>query len=495
MTHDCRQMSDEVDLRRVAETLRAAYATLRGRTALGAPHLLDDEVAEVVAAILALAGSLDDSISNPHLGSLFDRTARDPLNTMADLIAKAYGVAKTYPGTTGTTGLNVPAVMTLAAEREVIAIARDCHVSVIGGLCLSGATPVYLEPPWDHERGVLLPPAPAEIAALLERNPGVRALVVTMPTYHGLMGDVAGIVRVCHRRGVRVMVDEAHGPHLRFLRQMGFSACAEDAGADVVTQSVHKVMSALNQASLLHFNDATLARRYEEMQALGFQSTSFSYPLLLSLERAVRQITEEGQESWRRALGVAERLREGARRLPGVTVLDDRVVDGRRVTGMDRTRVTLNVRGTGRSGYDVGNALTARGQFVEMATSDVVLFLVCPSVDEAQVDTTLRHLGEILTTAMPSVTRTVLPPLPERVLTPRAAVMWLDRERVRPKDAIGRVSAETIGAYPPGQAIFVAGERISAEGVAWLQRVVDEGGHLKRVQDDHFASIEVLRGV
>lgn len=208
--------------------------------------------------------------------------------------------------------------MTLASEHESIAIARDCHVSVLAGVSLSGASPVYAMPPFNAELGVGLPPTPNEVSDLLRRAPRTRGLVVTMPTYHGLMGDVEGIVRVCHERGVVVMVDEAHGPHFRFLRHLGFPVSAEDAGADVVTQSTHKVLAALNQASLLHFNNVELVRRYEELQAPGFQSTSFSYPLLLSIEQAIEHVTGDGLCAWSRAIDLAERFRDGASRIAGI---------------------------------------------------------------------------------------------------------------------------------------------------------------------------------
>jgi ornithine decarboxylase len=441
---------------------------------------------------------MDDSISNPKLGSIFDRSAKDPVNAMAENIAAAYGVEMTYPGTTGTTGLNVPAVMALAGEGEKIGIARDCHVSVVASLSLSGAEPVYLVPPFDSHNGVLLPPTRGEVASLLNTHPDVRALVLTMPTYHGLMGDIAGIVDECHGRGVLVMVDGAHGPHFHFLRGLGFPCPAENAGADMVTQSTHKVMSALNQGSLLHFNNLALIPRYEEFQAMGFQSTSFSYPILLSLEHAIEQMIVDGERSWARAVWLARRLREEASRLPGVNALDEAIVDGRRVVGLDPTRVTLNVRSTGRSGYEICNGLLDHGVIVEMATADVLLFLVSPSVTDSFVDSTVQALRAVLEDARDvgrggGTAEPAMPPaLPDRVRTPRQA-MAAPRERVPRRKAVGRVSGESIGCYPPGQAVFVPGELITAEAVDYLESVVEAGGHLKRVDDDHFLTINVLR--
>jgi arginine/lysine/ornithine decarboxylase len=445
-------------------------------------------------ALLGAIGILDDSISNPYIGSIFDRTANSPLNEMLASIADAYGVKESFASTTGTTGLNAPGVMALAGEGDTLIVGRDCHVSVVGGLCLSGATPVYLIPHFDPESGVLLPPTVEEVTSLLDAHPRARAIVLTMPTYHGLMGDVVAIVRECHQRGVLVMVDEAHGPHFHFLRGLGFPIAAEDAGADLVTQSTHKVLSALNQGSLLHCNSTRLTRRYEEAQSFGFQSTSFSLPILVSLEHAIEQMRMNGEPMWAHAVECAHRLRRGAAQLPGVHVLDERIIDSKRVAGMDPTRVTLNVRRTGRTGYMVGEGLLRRGFIVEMSTSDVVLFLVSPSVSYGQIDALLAALKDVVKDAPARVPSQAYepPPLPQQVLTPRQAAMQKARKRVPKAEAIGRVCAETIGCFPPGQAIFVAGEQITGDGVRYLERVISAGGHLKRIQDDEFQTIEVV---
>ncbi len=481
-------------VKRAIRQLRRIRERLRDQDFLSSlPQVNEADAVALSREILGIFAFLEDSVSNPVLGSIFDRNADSPLNAMLDQVAIAYGVLGSAAGTTGTTGLNVPAVMTLAGDGQVIAIDRSCHVSVTGALCLSGAEPEYLTPPFHRDAGVLLPPTPGEVGGFLDAHPEARALVLTLPTYHGLMGDIYAIVGECRARGVTLMVDEAHGPHFHFLSRVGFPPAAEDAGADLVTQSTHKVLSALNQGSLLHFNNPELLRRYEELQAMGFQSTSFSYPILLSIEHAMRQMVTAGEDMWAQAAHLAQWLRAEASALPGVRALDERIVDGHRVVGIDPTRVTLNVRGTGLTGHQVAEALFEYGDIVELETPDVVLFLVSPSVTSEQVEGTLRYLRRIVKCRqIPTADVFTPPPLPERVLTPRQATMCRQRARVPKHEAIGRVSAETIGCYPPGQAILVAGERVTLESVRYLTDAVDKGGHLKRVQDDGFETIEVV---
>ena len=194
----------------------------------------------------------------------------------------------------------------------------------------------------------------------------------------------------------------------------------------------------------------------------------------------------------RREGGAAPRRSRAAGRREST---DSSIVDGVRVVGLDSTRVTLNVHGIGLTGYQVRNGLLARGPTVELATPDVVLFLVSPRVTDDQIEATCTALREVL----PKANRTerseafAPPALPDRVLTPRQAALLTARERVRRREAVNRVSAQTIGCYPPGQAIIVAGERVTPSAVDYLWRAVAAGAHLKRAHDDHFQPIEVVR--
>lgn len=488
-------MTSLVALSHVTDHLDRAARFLRSPAALQEAATMEPEDAgALVASLLQLAGYLDDSVSTDPLGSLFDRTTASPVNHMRAAIAAAYRVPDVMLGTTGTSALNAAVMMTLGREGHPILVGRDSHVSINAGVVQSGARPLYYAPPFHDDAGVLLPAHPADIEPILDAHRDITSVVITYPTYHGLAGDLDGIVSLCHGRGVRVFVDEAHGPHLAFLRELGFPLAAEAIGADVVTQSTHKVLSALNQASLVLFNDPDLLPRYEECQAFAYQSTSFSYLLLASLEFAIHQMQDRGVDLWRGAVERADALRERAARIEGVRPMGREIIDNQRVLGLDPTRVTLDVRGTGLTGYQVSDALSQHGIVTELASPDVVLFLFSPAVPDDAVDRIGNAIENIAAGRRAPVTRAPLVPprVPEQVLTPREAYNRHLRVRLPREQAIGRISAETIGAYPPGQAVIVAGERITAEAVDYLVRVVAEGGHLKRVADDHFRTIQVI---
>lgn len=471
-----------------ARHLRAASVTGR-LSALAA-----GQAARLVKGILSITGVLDDSISTPTLGSLFDRNdPLSPINLCLALIADAYGSRHVHASTTGTSALNAAAVMTMVRPGETMIVDRGCHVSVGAGVVHAGAIPRYVTGRYDAETGLRLPLSTADLAMALDAHPDARAVVITDPTYNGLRGHVAAMVSLCRGRGVTLMVDEAHGPHHRFLRRLGLPMDAVTAGADIVTQSTHKVMSALNQASLIHFAGDELSERYEAVQSLGFQSTSFSYPILASLEHAVLQMCEQGEELWGHALALADDLRAGLDRIPGLRVVGGETRDLERVSGLDRTRVTVNVRELGLTGWQVEAMLAERAIIAEMASLDTVLFLLGPCHDRAaaaigaaMADIAAGRRGR------PREVRAAAPPSPEVVISPRDAFFARRRLRVPRDQAIGKIAAETIGAYPPGQTVIGPGERVSRDAVEFLVDVLRHGGHLKRAHDDGFRTIEII---
>ena len=479
------------------QSIPAAVAEVRRQLAAAARsgmlmRLDPCEQSDLLADALGVVAVFDDSVSNHHLGSMFDRQNSSPINRTLAAVQDAYGAAHTFLSTSGTSALNAAAVASLAGPGEEIIVDRGCHRSVMAGLIHGGARPCWLVPPYDAEAGVLLPLSVAEVEAALHNHPAAKAVVLTRPTYEGLVADLLPIVAACRQRGVALMVDEAHGPHFHFLQDLGFPLDGVSAGADLVTHSTHKVLSALNQGSLLHVRDSRLAERYEATQGLGFQSTSFSYPILASVEHAVLQMVEEGEWQWRRAIADAARLRSGLARLPGLDLLSPTRFDTARVSGADPTRVTVNVRGLGLFGWQVADLLAMRGVDVEMASLDTVLFLIGPA-HSATVDAILAGFDAVVaerTTPRPS--RPVSIPAPWVIVPPREAFYAKRRRRVSRDAAVGHVAAEMIGAYPPGRIVIGPGERVTAKAVACLEEIVAAGGHILRARDDGFRTIEIV---
>jgi len=268
-------------------------------------------------AVRLLRGAflLDHSVSVSELGSLFQRDGDGPLQQLKRNIAKAYGVAWSFPAACGTSPLNVLGLLALAPPGSTVAVNRDCHVSVHAALVHGGYRPVYYCPVFDTELGLPLGPTADSVESLLSVNPDVTCVIVTYPNYFGIAGECAGIIDAAHRRGLPVLVDAAHGAPLHFCSAL--PDAAEDLGADLVLQSTHKTMGALSQGSIALFADESrLDAFYEAVSHLGIVSTSFSYPTLSSVELAIARHEVDGEESWIRAIDEADRALQKPTRRP-----------------------------------------------------------------------------------------------------------------------------------------------------------------------------------
>ena len=441
--------------------------------------------------LLAGAFQLDQSTSVCELGSLFSYQGDKPLQRLKRQLASAYGVAWSFPSTHGTSGLNILGLLTACPSGGRVLVNRDAHSSVTAAMVHGGFHPVYLPAVYDRELGVSLGPTRAAVHDLLAREP-VDCVFITSPNYFGIVGELAAIVALAHERGLPVVVDAAHAPHFHFSDAL--PTAAEDAGADFVAQSTHKVATALSQGSLLLLrNQASVPRLYEHINELGLVSTSFSYPILASIELGVHQLVEQGDAVWRETIARADAFRLSCRQLPGVTCFGREQDDKPGFAEIDRTRVTIDVSRTGLTGFEVERRLQARHIYPELATLQNVLFLFTPGTTERDISTLYAELKTIVHTGT-DVERIAVPTppsIPHIAVLPRVA-KFAAKSVVNANAAVGRVSGETIATYPPGVPIVAAGEIISSDIVEYLQYMQSHGAVIKGASDPALQTFRVL---
>ena len=452
----------------------------------------DDPIFFEGVGLLEGALKLDHSTSVSDLGSIFVWEDDKPLQCLKRQLADAYGVFWSFPSTSGTTALNILALLSACPAGGSVLVNRDAHISVSAALIHGGLQPTYLVPEFDPQLGLSLGPTLAGFKETLSKNP-VDCVFLTSPNYFGIVGEIAEIISFAHEQGLPVVVDAAHAPHFHFVK--GLPEGAEDVGADLVTQSTHKVASALSQGSLLLIsNEKFIHPLYEHVNDLGFVSTSFSYPILASLELGVRQLVEEGDAIWSKTIDCSERFRRAVCRIPGVTCFGYEQARKAGFKNFDCTRVTLDVSATGFTGFQFQSCLIKEWIYPEMATLNHVLFLFTPGTTEGEVDQLLHAVRK---TAEGSQKRQCvdlpqsLPPLPDIAVTPRVA-KYSPKKPVPVFEAVGKISGETVATYPPGAPVVVAGEIVSTEVIEYLRYMKDRGAVLKGASDPHFRTLKVL---
>lgn len=454
-------------------------------------RLRQNQIFSAGQRLLEGAFQLDHSTSVSELGSLFVQREDKPLNRLKQQLAHAYGVAWSFPSTHGTTALNILALLSACPAGGRVLVNRDAHSSVTAALIHGGFHPTYLVPAYDAELGLSLGPTLADVTAALDRE-HIDCILLTSPSYFGIVGELAEIISVAHARGVPVVVDAAHAPHFHFCRDL--PPGAEDLGADCVAQSTHKVATALSQGSLLLINNEQLIEPlYEHVNDLGLVSTSFSYPILASLELGICQLVEQGDAMWSGAIARADAFRAACRALSGVTSFGDERSGTPGFRHFDPTRVTLDVSETGLTGFEFVARLTGERIYPEMATLQHILFLVTPGTTEKDIERLVRALETIVQDGghRARVVAPPPPPLPRMAVIPRVA-KFAPKRAVYLRDAVGKVSGETVATYPPGAPIIAAGEVISWETVEYLRCMKRNGAVLRGASDPSFQTMKVL---
>lgn len=393
------------------------------------------------------------------------------------LAAEAFGAKDSFFLVGGSTAGLQALILTACEPGDRIAVPRHAHRSILGGLILSGATPVWVRSRFHPELDLAVGLDPASLEATL---PGVAAALFVHPTYYGMTGPLGEQIRLAHAHGAAALVDEAHGAHFAFYPGLPPSALSQ--GADGTVQSVHKTGGSLTQSSLCHrgHHSRLSASRLREMLRL-VQSTSPSYLLMASLDLARRDLFTHGHLRWEQTLELAGRLHQQLGALPGVRV---EPVD-------DPTKLVIDLRGRGYTGFAAAERLWSRGVAVETAGQGYLLAVLTPGDGPEQAAHLLQAVGDLPPGpgAPPAPPE---PPWPEPVLSPREAYLG-PKQTVPLDEAVGRIAAELIAPYPPGIAAVAPGERLTGDVVSYLRHVARGSHHLQGPADPHLQRIQVVR--
>lgn len=385
------------------------------------------------------------------------------------LAAKAYHADRSYFLVNGSTGGNLTMLMGVLFPGDRIIVPRHTHKSVIAGLIMSGALPIYIHPEVNQEWGLILNVSPEAVDKALNRNPGARAVFISSPTYHGICCDLEKIVRSVHLHDRIVMVDQAHGPHLLFHPSLPTSAM--EAGADICVESSHKIISGLTQASMLHVKGSNIDIRDLEEVLLLTQSTSPSYLLMASLDLARRQMALEGQRLLERSISISSRLRKDINKVKGLYCLNPEDV---KPFKLDPTKLTVFVDKLGLTGYQASKILNQKYNIqAEMADWDHVAFIFSIADGQTEAGLLLHALKALASDHYGSGPLKKLDiqfpsNYPAMSLTPREA-FFAAYKTVKLKEAVDEISTEFFTVYPPGIPVIVPGERITHEAVEYLE--------------------------
>ncbi|MEJ7892091.1 MAG: DegT/DnrJ/EryC1/StrS family aminotransferase [Solirubrobacteraceae bacterium] len=419
-----------------------------------------------------------------------------PYERAERLAAEAHGAERTWFLTNGASQGNHALCLALTALDAPVVVQRNSHSSVIDGLVLSGGRPGFVAPAYDDELGMAHGVTPAGLEEALTACPGARAAFVVSPTYYGMAADVAGLAEVAHAHDVPLVVDQSWGPHFGFHPSIPESAVR--LGADAVLTSTHKIVGSLTQSAMLHLG--TTGRIDPDVVSRSVRlvrSTSQSALLMGSLDAARRQMAVHGEALLSRTLRATVPLREAIDAIPGCAVVGEGMVGRAGVHAWDPLRVVIDVRGTGRTGYEVyaavREAYDAQLELATHATVVLVLGVAQPTDDlERFAYDFAEAIGRISVAGEASALSRSSSALHNEVaMSPREAFLGRT-EVVAIEAAEGRVSSETIAGYPPGIPALLPGERVTHEAIEYLHELVAAGARLHGASDPGLRSLFVV---
>lgn len=372
----------------------------------------------------------------------------------------------------------VRAAARLGDSKKLI-MARNCHKSVYNAAELCGLEPIYLTPPCVDEFGFCGSISSHLVELSVQDNPGAP-VILTSPTYEGVISNIAEVAIICHMYGSPLIVDEAHGAHLDLSPY--FTGGAVHGGADIVVQSLHKTLTGLTQSALLHLNSDLVSAEDIALELSIFETSSPSYLLMASIDGTRELIERRGGELFRAWKQGLDSFDESAAilqslKIPGHSILFDcqpsesnvgyaaKKLSCPAVYGYDRSKIVISCEGTDTTGVALMDELRHRFSIeCEMASCGYVVAMT----GLLERTESIGRLADALHTLDKEVRKTAprrpftLPKAPPRRMSV-AQAMAAKGKNVFLKDAKGRLSAEYIWAYPPGIPLVIPGEELTEE--------------------------------
>lgn len=379
-----------------------------------------------------------------------------------NLAEELYNVKKAFLLVNGATGGILSAVRAMTNRGDKVLVARNSHKSVYNALEICGLEPEYIVPAVDDKFGINCSITPLQVEKAIVENPNTKLLIITSPTYEGVVSDIKEICRIAHLHNVMVLVDEAHGAHFPFSKSFPSEAVA--SGADAAVASLHKTLPSLTQTALLLTSNESLINSLAENLAI-FETSSPSYIFMSAIEKCLEFC--ENASAFDEYIKRLNSFNEKCKSLKKIKVLcyGNDEVKNHRFFDFDISKITVSVRGLDINGTQLAEIL--RNDFKiepEMVCSDYVLLIstVCDT-DEgfARLINALQIMDSKCSVKELNACRYSIT-MPKIAVKP-CECSGKDGEFCLLEHSIDKISLEYVWAYPPGIPIIAKGEIITQD--------------------------------
>ena len=414
------------------------------------------------------------------------------LKKAQETAASVYDTKECYYSVNGSTAALLAAVSATVPRNGQILVARNCHKAVYHALYLRNLIPTYVYPQMDPKWWINGGISSDKVERALAENPEIKAVLLTSPTYDGVVSDIEKIAEIVHRYEIPLIVDEAHGAHFHFSNY--FPTSAAELGADLVIQSFHKTLPSMTQTAVLHNCsdrvDSRLIRRFMGI----YQTSSPSYILMASIDACMDTMAAEGKQMFRDFTRILEQTRKRLSVCKYIRLVDP--VKGKNgVFDYDRSKLVFSTRASLLSGSDLYHILLDRYHIqMEMESENYVLAIasvgdreegferLCQAIEELD-----QEQADLIKAGIPAEENKKLDTRSMHfVLTQMmsmADAMEAPTEKCPLEESIGRISAEFAYLYPPGIPLITPGEQITGQFIRNMRIYMDKGLYLQGLED------------
>lgn len=386
------------------------------------------------------------------------------LKEAQDRYADLYEVRKSYLQINGSSGANIASMLASVPQGKKIVMARNCHKSCFNALVLGGIKPLYVYPQMIEEYGISGAIDPADIDEMLTNNSDAEAVILPSPNYYGICSDIKAIADIVHKHGKILIVDQAHGAHLRFFSKFGIEGMpmsAEEAGADLVVNSTHKTLASLTESAILNVTSERVDLAILEDKLQQVESTSPSYVLMASLDINASILYEHGDRlfhEWRDALDL---FYDKAPAIPGMEHIG-------KIPGHDWTKMNFSLGKLGISGDELEQILMKEYDiFIELFTGDLVMCMSGIGNTYSDIDRLVNALSEIAEKNQGGTKEKKAQLIPPDDIFELHDIPVL-KKTVKLSEAEGMICAASIIPYPPGIPFVCPGEKITKGAIEYI---------------------------
>ena len=412
------------------------------------------------------------------------------IKNIEDKARKIYKSKRSFILVNGSTCGILAGIRSVVDFGDKVLVARNCHKSVYNAIEINGLNPIYMLPKIGSE-GIDRNIDSKQVEEKLKENNDIKLVILTSPTYEGVISDIEAIVDIAHKFNVPVLVDEAHGAHLRFINDI----CDKEAlnsGADIVIQSLHKTLPALTGTALLHIQGDLVKEENVARELSIFETSSPSYILMSSIEECLDIIENRGKKLFEEYQNNLKYFYNETKNFKNLKILGNEIENK---DYYDFGKIVIKTNKTNITGKELICILRKEYKIeLEMLSINYALAMtsICDSRENFErlldalkkIDRSLEQKGEVYNNY------DII--LPKKEISILEAIKNTNSEFKDYNELKGKISKEYIWVYPPGIPLITPGEVINNDLIRKIKEF-EKAGIEVRTTFNKFPKLEVIK--